>query len=59
MAPSSMAAPRNLDVHVHLLWERYSRGDNNRLLREESIESCLIEQRCSVDLPCVTFYFVL
>ena len=29
------------------------------LLREESIESCLTEQRCSVDLPCVTFYFVL
>ena len=53
-----MAAPRNLDVHVHLLWERYSRGDNNRLLRDESIESCLTEQRCSVDLPSVTIYFV-
>ena len=34
-------------------------GDNNRLLRDESIESCFTEQRCSVDLPFVTFCFVL
>ena len=34
-------------------------GDNNRLLRDESIESCVTEQSCSVDLPCVTFCFVL
>ena len=33
--------------------------DNNRLLRDESIESCLTEQRCSVDLLCVTFCFIL
>ena len=26
-------------------------GNNNRLLRDESIESCLTEQSCSVDLP--------
>ena len=32
-------------------------GDNNRLLRDDSFESCLTEQRCSVDLPCVTFCF--
>ena len=29
------------------------------LLRDESIELCFTEQRCSVDLPCVTFCFVL
>ena len=34
-------------------------GDNNRLLRHESIESCLTEQRCPVDLSYVTFCFVL
>ena len=34
-------------------------GDNNRLLRDESITSCLTEQRCSVNLSCVTFCFVL
>ena len=33
-------------------------GDNNRLLRDESIELYLSEQRCFVDLPCVTFCFV-
>ena len=30
---------------------------NNRLLRDESFESCLTEQRYSI--PCVTFCFVL
>ena len=34
-------------------------GDNNRLLRKESIESCLTEKYCFVDLPCVKFCFVL
>ena len=32
---------------------------NDRLLRDEIIESCLTEQRCSVNLSCVTFRFVL
>ena len=32
-------------------------GGNNRLSRDESFESCLIEQRCSVVLPYVTFCF--
>ena len=32
-------------------------GGNNRLLCDESFESCLTEQRCSV--PCTTFSFVL
>ena len=31
-------------------------GGTNRLLRDESFESCLTEQRCSV--ACVTFCFV-
>ena len=30
----------------------------NRLLRDESFETSLTEQRCSVDLPFVTFCFV-
>ena len=34
-------------------------GDNNELLRNECIESCLTEQSCSIDLPCVTFCFIL
>ena len=34
-------------------------GDNTRLLRDESIEACSTEQRCSVDLRYVTFCFVL
>ena len=34
-------------------------GDYDRLLRDEIIESCLTEQRCSVNLSCVTFCFVL
>ena len=34
-------------------------GDYGRLLRDEIIESCLTEQRCSVNLSCVTFRFVL
>ena len=32
-------------------------GDNNRLLRDESIESCLTEQRFSVDLTFFFFFF--
>ena len=32
-------------------------GSNNRLLRDESFELCLTEQRCSV--PCVTFFFLI
>ena len=32
-------------------------GGNHRPPSDESIESCLAEQRCSV--PCVTFCFVL
>ena len=31
-------------------------GDNNRLLRDESIESCLTEQRSFIDIPCVTYF---
>ena len=34
-------------------------GDYDRLLRDEIIESRLTEQRCSVNLSCVTFCFVL
>ena len=30
-------------------------GDYDRLLRDKIIESCLTEQRCSVNLSCVTF----
>ena len=33
--------------------------DYERLLRNEIIESCLTEQRCFVNLSCVTFCFVL
>ena len=47
-----MAAPRRLCPSVV--------GETrNRLLRDDSIESCLTEQRCSLDLPCLTFCFVL
>ena len=49
-APSLMAAHRRSCIVG---------GDNNRLLRDESITSCLTEQRCSVNLSCVTFCFVL
>ena len=48
---------RHLDVHVLLLWGDKVGGYYNRLLvlRDESVESCLTEQRCSVNLPCVPF----
>ena len=50
-APSLMAAPSSF----------VGEGDYDRLLvlRDEIIESCLTEQRCSVNLSCVTFRFVL
>ena len=50
---------RYLDVHAFFCGRGKVGGDNNSLLHVESIESCLTEQRCSVDLPCVTFCFVL
>ena len=50
-APKRMAAPR-LSMFSFCGRAKVG-GSNNRLLRDESFESCLTEQRCSV--PCVTF----
>ena len=48
-APKRMAAPRRF-MFFFCGRGKVGRGDNNRLLRDESFESCLAEQRCSV--PC-------
>ena len=59
-APSAMAAPRRpCSSFIPNSVRGKVGGDNDRLLRDESIESCLNEELCSVDLPCVTFCFVL
>ena len=50
---------RHLDVSCSSLVGEVEQRGNNRLLRDGSFESCLTEQRCSVDLPCVMFCFVL
>ena len=55
VAPSARAAPRR--SCSSFCGRGKVGGDNNRLLRDESIESCLTEQRCSVDLLCVIFNF--
>ena len=51
-----MAAPRGL--MLFFCGRGKVAGGNNRVFRYESFESFLTEQRCSLDLPCVTFCFV-